>query len=944
MKNRRDHPFRHKGKQSPAANPAISAPAPPAPMSPLLQQAMAHHRAGQLAEAEALYRQVLDVTSNHPDALHLLGVIASQVGNGALAVELIDRAIQARPKFAEAYCSRANALYLLGQHQAAAESYDKAIRLKADFAEACCNRANTLQILKRYQAALESSDQAIHLKPDFAEAHNNRGNALHAMQQYLPALESYDQAIRLKPDFAEAHNNRGNALHALVQYQAAIASFDKALERNPDYADARSNRDNSIQALERFILLKPDYDYARETEAFAAAVREVARIAKLKGKAAIRAALDALPPDLRFHPVLCNLASVTFPKTESSGRDLVFYCAPTRETWNPRTAEAKGIGGSEEAVIWLSRLLHRRGWNVTVYASCGLHAEDYDGVRWSPYWMWNYRDRQDVTIVWRHPQFTSFEINSGAVVVDLHDVIPEDVFTPERLARTHRIFVKSTFHRSLYPNIADDKFVILANGIDAKLFAGAANRDPLLLINTSSADRSMEAFLDCFAEIKQQVPAARAQWAYGWGVWDAAFSQDPPRLQWKAKMQRRMAELGVEELGRVSHSDIAALYHRANIFFYPSEMAEIDCISISKAMAAGAIPITTDFAALGDKAGHGGVFIHSKKTKDDWAQPYQFHFEITGPEQKSRSIEEAVKLLRNPTSEQERGPMRQWARAEFDWERVAGAWHEVLASLAAPPAMPPTEDADRVLQRAMAHHQAGELAQAEALYRQVLAASPHNLGALHLLGVIACQAGQPALALDWIDRAIQIDPNFADAYINRGGALHTLGQYQAAVESYDTAIRLNPANADSHYNRGNALHALEQFQAAVENFDRAVQLKPATSQTPGTIAATRCSRSASSRRPPPATTRPSSSTRGTRKPSTTAAARSTSCNSIPRPSRVTIRLSRSTRATRTPGTIVAPRCTPCSTTKPPSPATTRPSGSIPTTPTPTTTAATRCSR
>lgn len=826
MKNRRDRPFRQKGKPSPKAPPpAAPAPSGPSSTDPLLQQAMALHQAGQFAEAEALYRQFLEASPNHPDALHLLGVLASQVGNGTVALEFIDRALLARPSFAEAHCSRANALYLLQQYEAAAESYDRAIRIKPDFAEACCNRANALHILKHYQAAFESADKAIRLKPDFAEAHNNRGNALHAMQRYVDALESYDQAIRLKPEFAEAHNNRGNTLHQLVQYQAAIASFDNALQLNPNYAEAQTNRHNSIQSLDRFVHLKSDYDYARETEDFATAVNETKRIAKLKGKAAMRAALEALPPDLRFHPALCNLASITFPKTDSSGRDLVFYCAPTRELWNPGTAESKGIGGSEEAVIWLSRLLHRRGWNVTVYTSCGLHAADYDGVQWKPYWMWNRRDRQDVTVIWRHPQFTSYEINSARVIVDLHDVIPEDLFTPERLAHIHRIFVKSTFHRALFPNIPDDKFVVVPNGIDASLFAADAPRDPLLLINTSSADRSMEAFVDCFEEIKQQVPGAKAQWAYGWGVWDAAFSSDPQRMQWKAKMQRRMAELGVEALGRISHDEVAVLYRRANIFFYPSEMAEIDCISLSKAMAAGAIPVTTDFAALGDKAGHGGVFIHSTKTKDDWAQPYQFHFEVTDPAQKTQFVAEAVQLLRHPPTEQDREPMRAWARAEFDWNCIADAWHHALTPSTSAETSP-APNPDRLLQQALAHHNAGELAQAEALYRQILATSPRNLGALHLLGVIACQTAQPARALEWIDRAIQVDPTFADAHINRGGALHSLGQYQAAIESYDTAIRLNPANADTHYNRGNALHALHQFQAAVESFDRAIQLKP----------------------------------------------------------------------------------------------------------------------
>ena len=70
-------------------------------------------------------------------------------------------------------------------------------------------------------------------------------------------------------------------------------------------------------------------------------------------------------------------------------------------------------------------------------------------------------------------------------------------------------------------------------------------------------------------------------------------------MEWKAKMQQRMKALGVEDLGRISHGEVAELYRKANIFAYPSELAEIDCISLSKAMAAGAIPITTDFGRWG---------------------------------------------------------------------------------------------------------------------------------------------------------------------------------------------------------------------------------------------------------------------------------------------------------------------------------------------------------
>jgi glycosyltransferase involved in cell wall biosynthesis len=191
----------------------------------------------------------------------------------------------------------------------------------------------------------------------------------------------------------------------------------------------------------------------------------------------------------------------------------------------------------------------------------------------------------------------------------------------------------------------------------------------------------MEAFLDCFEQIKEQVPHAKAQWAYGWGVWDYKYASIADPMEWKAKTQQRMKELGVEDLGRLSHGEVAELYRRANIFAYPAEFAEIDCISLSKAMAAGAVPITTDFAALGEKANHGGVFLHSKKTKDNWFEPGKFHFEMTDPGLTAQFVEEAVKLLRNPPTEKEREPMREWARSTFDWNAIADAWNEELRVL-----------------------------------------------------------------------------------------------------------------------------------------------------------------------------------------------------------------------------------------------------------------------
>ena len=762
---------RHHPPASKATRPAHPAP-PTLTPGEQLQQALAHHRAGELPQAEALYRQILAANPDHPDVLYLLGAIACQTGRNALAVELLDRAISLNPQHAEAYSARGNALFSLQRNQAALASYDLALRIN----------------------------------PQHAEAWNNRGSALHALLEYSAALESYDRALALKPDYPEAQTNRGNTLLAIQWYQAVLASYEQA-----------------VRAL-------PEIERERQSRACESLLHNIARIAKIDDKAGRRAELDALPAEVQTHPAVCTLRAANFEKTESSGRDLVFFCGPISEIWSPATAAISGIGGSEEAVIWLSALLLQRGWRVTVYASCGLEQQDHGGVAWKPYWMWNPRDKQDITVLWRHPQIITSGINSGRLVLDLHDVVDEKEFTAERLQQIDTIFVKSKFHRSLYPNVPDDKFVIVPNGIDAALFEDTGARDPLLLIHTSSPDRGLEAFLDCFAEIRKQVPAAKAQWAYGWTGFDATYSLDPRKMAWKATQQQRMLELGVAERGRLSHSEIAALYHRAAIFAYPSEMAEIDCISLSKAMAAGAIPVTTDFAAMGEKAGHGGIFLHSQKTKDDWFLPGQFHFDMTDPALQVRFVEAAVALLTHPPTEQDRASMRDWARSTFDWKHIADTWHQALAAqpaaqLRPAPSAPPAPP-DQQFQQALAHHQAGRLPEAETLYRQILQANPEHLDALYLLGVIATQVGQFAMALDLADQAIRLNPRVAEPHANRGNALGGLGRHAAALASFDTALRLKPDFADAWSNRGNALNGLGQFDAALESFARALKLRP----------------------------------------------------------------------------------------------------------------------
>ena len=130
------------------------------------------------------------------------------------------------------------------------------------------------------------------------------------------------------------------------------------------------------------------------------------------------------------------------------------------------------------------------------------------------------------------------------------------------------------------------------------------------------------------------------------------------------------------------------------------------------------------------------------------------------------------------------------------------------------------------IQDAITHHQKGQLSQAAAIYREILATQPRNADALHLLGVICAQTGNQQGAAELIGKAILENPQVASYYSNLGLALQELKQFDAAVASYDKAISLKPNYAEPYYNRGNARKELKQLDAAIANYDKAISLKP----------------------------------------------------------------------------------------------------------------------
>ena len=253
---------------------SLTAPLPDALLSTVtiqeaFTQALQHHQAGRLMDAEGLYRQILAAQPDHAEAMHYLGVIAYQVGRCDLAIEWIRQALVFHPDNPAAHSNLGEAYRKMGRIDEAIASFNRALQLKPDYADAVFNLGNALKDCGQLDEALAAYRRGLEIKPDYAGGHNNLGNAFKEQGDLDKALAAYRQALHFNPNLPEAHNNLGTALAAQERFDEAIAAYRRALQCRPDYPEAHNNLgtalaecgrfDEAVAACTRALELKPDY-------------------------------------------------------------------------------------------------------------------------------------------------------------------------------------------------------------------------------------------------------------------------------------------------------------------------------------------------------------------------------------------------------------------------------------------------------------------------------------------------------------------------------------------------------------------------------------------------------------------------------------------------------------------------------------------------------------
>ena len=253
------------------------------------------HKAGNLTEAEKLYRAIIAAAPLQSDANHNLGLLLMNAGKLKEAVIFLQNAANINPGVtqylvslkaakdaisaaastasaatadsspeASKFLDEGNVFYLKKMFDKAEESYKKALELKPDYAEAYSNLGSALYYLGRLPEAESIFLKALALKPDYAECYSNLGSVYNDIERFEEAEKNLKKAIELKPDFCASYNNIGITYRNLKRLSEAESSYKKAIELNHDYFEAYNNLGNTLYESGRLEEAETDFRKAIE--------------------------------------------------------------------------------------------------------------------------------------------------------------------------------------------------------------------------------------------------------------------------------------------------------------------------------------------------------------------------------------------------------------------------------------------------------------------------------------------------------------------------------------------------------------------------------------------------------------------------------------------------------------------------------------------------------
>lgn len=244
----------------------------------LFSQAISLHRAARLEEAEPIYRRVIAEDRRHVDALHYLGLLLSEKGDRAEAIELMRRAAMLAPTKPHFHSNLAEALRRAGEFDAAVESARRAAQLEPNSPESLYNLAVALRDAGQRLEAAQLYLRIVQLQPNHHKAYNNLGTLLTELGRFNEAVQAFQRGSQIAPKSHELFSNWARTLIEAGKLGEALEKARHAVSLCPTDATAHCNvgrcvsnwfdLDEAAASFRRALQLKPDYPLAHSNLLF----------------------------------------------------------------------------------------------------------------------------------------------------------------------------------------------------------------------------------------------------------------------------------------------------------------------------------------------------------------------------------------------------------------------------------------------------------------------------------------------------------------------------------------------------------------------------------------------------------------------------------------------------------------------------------------------------
>jgi len=509
------------------------------------------------------------------------------------------------------------------------------------------------------KTAIAACNEALAINTKFPDAYLKLGNIYLYKKEYDKALDWLMSGfVRPEPNtvfvidpsvygyrarmfIALAYLGKGDFENALKYFEAAkklAPNADFVLKQEKTFNEAYYN-DQYIRHLVWLVQYHAQHD-----------------------KDKIPALIDSIDSSILKDERVWSLRNKYIPAKTWDNKSVVIYCGIAWEEWADPSV-VKGIGGSEEAVIYLSRELVKLGWKVTVYNFCGDLAGEYNGVTYRNYYEFNPSDTFNIIVSWRNNIFVE-DIRARKKIIWMHDVPYREQFQDDYANTFHHAVVLSQYHKSLLPeHIPEVLKYVSSNGINLEDYQlEGITRNPHRIIYTSSYDRGLINLLNIWDEVLEEVPDAELHVFYGWETWMSMEEKGYRPREARILMQRIMKKKGVFDHGRVGHKELIKEFYKSGIYAYPCHFEEISCISAMKAQACGCVALTTDYAALAETNKY-GLKVEGKAEIGDTNERFK---------------KALILLLKHPELQEEYRKKGIENKAEWGWDKVAKDWNDNL--------------------------------------------------------------------------------------------------------------------------------------------------------------------------------------------------------------------------------------------------------------------------